>query len=233
MQSRRIQGQKATLQGDLVDMRDYFEEQLEELHIRLTEMGSLCVKSIEETYEALMSGDRAVAEKIMRRNGAIKQREREIENLSMKLLLLQQPVATDLRVVSAAMKMSTDMERIGNQAAEIAEILLTGDVEIPESKIHIRDMAQATMDMVNRSIDSFVKQDRKLAEQVIQYDDTVDELFLTVRKDLSTGIGSEVRLMDLLMIAKYYERIGDHAVNIAEWVIYSVTGEHPAEEEQK
>lgn len=214
-------------------MRDYFEEQLEELHIRLTEMGSLCVKSIEETYEALMSGDRAVAEKIMRRNGAIKQREREIENLSMKLLLLQQPVATDLRVVSAAMKMSTDMERIGNQAAEIAEILLTGDVEIPESKIHIRDMAQATMDMVNRSIDSFVKQDRKLAEQVIQYDDTVDELFLTVRKDLSTGIGSEVRLMDLLMIAKYYERIGDHAVNIAEWVIYSVTGEHPAEEEQK
>lgn len=233
MQSRRIQGQKATLQGDLVDMRDYFEEQLEELHIRLTEMGSLCVKSIEETYEALMSGDRAAAEKIMRRNGAIKQREREIENLSMKLLLLQQPVATDLRVVSAAMKMSTDMERIGNQAAEIAEILLTGDVEIPESKIHIRDMAQATMDMVNRSIDSFVKQDRKLAEQVIQYDDTVDELFLTVRKDLSTGIGSEVRLMDLLMIAKYYERIGDHAVNIAEWVIYSVTGEHPAEEEQK
>lgn len=214
-------------------MRDYFEEQLEELHIRLTEMGSLCVKSIEETYEALMSGDRAAAEKIMRRNGAIKQREREIENLSMKLLLLQQPVATDLRVVSAAMKMSTDMERIGNQAAEIAEILLTGDVEIPESKIHIRDMAQATMDMVNRSIDSFVKQDRKLAEQVIQYDDTVDELFLTVRKDLSTGIGSEVRLMDLLMIAKYYERIGDHAVNIAEWVIYSVTGEHPAEEEQK
>lgn len=214
-------------------MRDYFEEQLEELHIRLTEMGSLCVKSIEETYEALMSGDRAAAEKIMRRNGAIKQREREIENLSMKLLLLQQPVATDLRVVSAAMKMSTDMERIGNQAAEIAEILLTGDVEIPESKIHIRDMAQATMDMVNRSIDSFVKQDRKLAGQVIQYDDTVDELFLTVRKDLSTGIGSEVRLMDLLMIAKYYERIGDHAVNIAEWVIYSVTGEHPAEEEQK
>lgn len=214
-------------------MRDYFEEQLEELHIRLTEMGSLCVKSIEETYEALMSGDRAAAEKIMRRNSAIKQREREIENLSMKLLLLQQPVATDLRVVSAAMKMSTDMERIGNQAAEIAEILLTGDVEIPESKVHIRDMAQATMDMVNRSIDSFIKQDRKLAEQVIQYDDIVDELFLTVRKDLSAGIGSEVRLMDLLMIAKYYERIGDHAVNIAEWVIYSVTGEHPAEEEQK
>lgn len=214
-------------------MRDYFEEQLEELHIRLTEMGSLCVKSIEETYEALMSSDRAAAEKIMRRNGAIKQREREIENLSMKLLLLQQPVATDLRVVSAAMKMSTDMERIGNQAAEIAEILLTGDVEVPESKVHIRDMAQATMDMVNRSIESFVKQDRKLAEQVIQYDDTVDELFLTVRKDLSAGIGSEVRLMDLLMIAKYYERIGDHAVNIAEWVIYSVTGEHPAEEEQK
>ena len=214
-------------------MRDYFEEQLEELHIRLTEMGSLCVKSIEETYEALISRDRAAAEKIMRRNSAIKQREREIENLSMKLLLLQQPVATDLRVVSAAMKMSTDMERIGNQAAEIAEILLTGDVEIPEGKVHIRDMAQATMDMVNRSIDSFVQQNQKLAEQVIRYDDTVDGLFLTVRKDLSAGIGSEERLMDLLMIAKYYERIGDHAVNIAEWVIYSITGEYPAEEEEQ
>lgn len=214
-------------------MRDYFEEQLEELHVRLTEMGSLCVKAIEETYEALNSRDRAAAEKIMGRNGVIKQREREIENLCMKLLLLQQPVATDLRVVSAAMKMSTDMERIGNQAAEIAEILLTGEVEIPEGKVHIQDMAQATIDMVNRSMDSFVKQDQKLAEEVIRYDDIVDNLFLTVRKDLSAGIGSEEKLMDLLMIAKYYERIGDHAVNIAEWVIYSVTGEHPTEDVEK
>lgn len=210
-------------------MRDRFNEQLEQLNVELIKMGALCEEAISAAAKALLEGDAALQETAAAAEREIDQKERDIESLCMKLLLQQQPVARDLRTISSALKMISDMERIGDQAADIAEI--TRDIADNSIKdlVPIGDMARATIKMVTDSVDSFVRKDLGLAEAVISSDDVVDDLFLQVREELIRRIGmgdSGEVCIDLLMIAKYLERIGDHAVNIAEWVEYSLTGHH-------
>lgn len=211
-------------------MRNRLEEQLFELNREIIEMGALCEEAIEKTVKALTEADVELAEKIRKEGVAIDQMERDIESRCMKLLLYQQPVAKDLRLISAALKMIIDMERIGDQAEDIAEIItfLNGHT-MKEMKL-IEEMAIETIGMVTKSVDAFVKKDVSLAERVILQDDVVDTYFSNVKKSIimmitQHGADGEYAL-DLLMIAKYFERIGDHATNIAEWVIYSVTGAH-------
>ena len=210
-------------------MRVKFEAQLEGLNVELITMGALCEEVISGAAKALLDGDSGLRETVLAAERDINQKERDIESLCMKLLLQQQPVARDLRTISSALKMISDMERIGDQAADIAEI--TRDIADNSIKdlVPIGDMARATIKMVTDSVDSFVRKDLGLAEAVISSDDVVDDLFLQVREELIRRIGmgdSGEVCIDLLMIAKYLERIGDHAVNIAEWVEYSLTGHH-------
>ena len=217
-------------------MRNRFDAQLELLHEKLIEMGNLCEKVISMTYKVLMDEDRETAREIIEKDSQIDLKERDIEGLCLKLLLQQQPVASDLRKVSAALKMITDMERIGDQAADIADLARFIDrnsVEIPKE---IEKMADQTVRMVTESIDSFVKADLDLCRKVINDDDMVDESFEQVKTELTEmiyhrSIDAKMAL-DLLMTAKYMERIGDHAVNIAEWVEYSITGIHRNNEHQ-
>lgn len=214
-------------------MRNRFEAQLEKLNIELIEMGALCEQVIAKTYQVLMDEDREAAKDIIEKDVIIDQAEREIETLCLKLLLQQQPVARDLRQVSAALKMITDMERIGDQAADIAEIITTTNLAAPSDHIPLGKMAEATTKMVTESIDAYVKNDLDIARRVIEYDDVVDDLFDKVCRELlealQRDVGAGAYLMDLLLIAKYYERIGDHATNIAEWVEFSITGKHKGE----
>lgn len=210
-------------------MRSRFDEQLELLNVELIRMGALCEDAISYASRTML-GEGNLAEQVYKTDREIDQKERDIENLCMRLLLKQQPVASDLRLVSSALKMISDMERIGDQASDIAEIssfIQTRDVE---SNLHIRDMAEATIHMVTQSIDSFVKKDLKIAREVIRYDDVVDDLFNKVKEELIGLIARDSSsgefCIDMLMIAKYFERIGDHATNIAEWVEFSITGVH-------
>ena len=213
-------------------MRSRFDDQLEALHTELVEMGALCENAISNAAQALMDGDLALARRAAEFDHEIDEKERKIESLALKLLLFQQPVARDLRQVSAALKMITDMERIGDQAADIAEITTMANI-VPEDTLHVNDMARATIKMVTESIDAFVQSDLQLARAVMDYDDVVDDLFDQVKKELIELIGKSPErgeyAIDLLMIAKYFERIGDHAVNIAEWVEFSITGIHKGE----
>lgn len=232
-----IREQKIILQEGLVDvMRVRFDEQLQELNVQMIEMGSLCEQVINRTYEVLMEENQEAAREIIRKAQEIDHKEKEIENMCLKLLLQQQPVARDLRQISAALKMITDMERIGDQAADIAEILETSHLQAPDESIPIREMAVATMNMVNESIDAYVKRDLYMAQKVIDSDDAVDELFVRIREQLIERLKHPgfdgAYIMDLLMIAKYYERIGDHATNIAEWVEFSITGVHRGDKER-
>ena len=212
------------------NMRSRFDEQLELLNSKMTEMGDECEKIIALSVQALLEGDKNKAAKAREDGIKIDQMEREIESICLKLLLQQQPVAKDLRVISAALKMITDMERIGDQAEDIAEIITFLNGRTGEECHDIRLMAEATIKMVNDSIDAYVKRDVNLAKAVEDYDDVVDEAFLRVKKTLISMIAENSAdgeyAIDLLMIAKYFERIGDHAVNVAEWVEFSVTGIH-------
>ena len=211
-------------------MRNRFDEQLFELNRELIEMGAMCEEAIASAAKALSSGDIALAEKVRTNSGVIDQMERDIEGRCMKLLLHQQPVARDLRLISAALKMITDMERIGDQAEDIAEIVTFLKGHTMEGVELVEEMARATIEMVMSSVDAFVKKDVELAEKVIAQDDIVDDCFSKVKCDIISMIAEKSTdgefALDLLMIAKYFERIGDHATNIAEWVIYSVTGKH-------
>ncbi len=211
-------------------MRNRFDEQLELLNKKMTEMGAECESIIALAAEALLSGNTAEAKKAMEQGRSIDQMEREIENICLKLLLQQQPVARDLRVISAALKMITDMERIGDQAEDIAEIIVFLNGRTGAECHGIRKMAEATIKMVTDSVDAYVRGDLKLAEEVCRYDDVVDNDFSQIKKTLIEMITENSAdgeyALDILMIAKYFERIGDHAVNIAEWVEFSVTGVH-------
>ena len=213
-------------------MRNKFDEQLERLHVELIQMGAACEDAISAAAEALLKGDESLAAAAEEAERDIDQREREVENLCLKLLLQQQPVAKDLREISAALKMISDLERIGDQAADIAE--LTRYIHMPEGakRMHIAEMAQAVIGMVTDSVDSFVKRDLDLARSVYTSDDKVDALFEKVKQELIELIASDPKYgetgLDLLMVAKYLERIGDHATNVAEWVEYSLTGQHPS-----
>ncbi|HBQ63948.1 MAG TPA: phosphate transport system regulatory protein PhoU [Clostridiales bacterium] len=212
-------------------MRNRFASQLEQLNNELIKMGSLVEYAIDSAVKALIGQDREQAQKVIEFDMEIDHKEKDIESFCLKLLLQQQPVARDLRQISSALKMITDMERIGDQAADISEltILLADSIYIKKLE-HIPQMAQETIKMVTDSIDAFVRKDLEKAQAVVEADDVVDELFNEVKRDLIKLIHSNVdngdQAMDFLMIAKYFERIGDHATNIAEWVIFSITGTH-------
>lgn len=211
-------------------MRSRFDEQLATLNKELIEMGALCEEAIADAAKALMTADEKTAAKVEPLEAEINQKERDIESLCLKMLLQQQPVARDLRQISAALKMITDLERIGDQASDIAEIITFIDKKAGVDCEPICLMAEATIRMVTESIDAFIKRDVGIAQQAIAHDDTVDDYFLKVKLSLINMIAQRPadgeHALDLLMIAKYFERIGDHAVNIAEWVIFSVTGVH-------
>ena len=211
-------------------MRSRFDQQLALLNRALIEMGALCEEVIALAAKALLTGDVSLAEKVAPLDREIDQKERSIESQCLKLLLQQQPVARDLRQISAALKMITDMERIGDQAEDIAEIVCTVSRHGPETMDIVRKMATSAIQMVTESIEAFVKSDIMLARKVVSDDDIVDGCFDQVKKALIARIaadpGDGEYAVDLLMIAKYFERIGDHATNIAEWVIFSVTGAH-------
>ena len=210
-------------------MRNKFDSQLEKLNLELITMGALCEDAISASVKGFLDDDDALCQKAVETEDEINRKERDIESICMKLLLEQQPVARDLRVISSALKMISDMERIGDQAYDIAEIAKFIKNSNVKSKIHIKDMAAAAK-MVTDSVDSFVKKDVELARAVMAYDDKVDNLFNCVKDELVQLITEDKAngefCIDLLMIAKYLERIGDHAVNIAEWVEYSITGTH-------
>ncbi|WP_353097629.1 phosphate signaling complex protein PhoU [Tissierella praeacuta] len=212
-------------------MRSRFDKELDSLNEELTDMGSIVESSIEAAVTALIEQNAELAKRIVENDKEVDDIEKSIERKCLKLLLQQQPVASDLRMISSALKMITDMERIGDQAADISEITLrlVGQKYIKKLN-HIPQMANATIKMVRDSVDAFVRRDLELVKTVIDYDDEVDGLFHIVKNELIELIRENVengeQAVDLLMIAKYLERIGDHAENIAEWVYYSITGEH-------
>jgi phosphate transport system protein len=212
-------------------MRNAFDRQLQQLHGELVAMGALCEDAISSAAEGLFQGDAKLAAGACDAERELDRREREVEDECFKLLLRQQPVASDLRTVSAALKMISDLERIGDQAADIAELIR--HVQLPDGsgRVLISEMARRVIGMVTDSVDAFVRRDLELARSVYAADDQVDALFLQVRAELieylAAGRGDGGVGLDLLMVAKYLERIGDHATNVAEWVEYALTGVHP------
>jgi len=212
-------------------MRTKFEEQLTQLNDQLIKMGRMVEQAIENATKALTEQDIALAQRIIDSDDEIDAMEKEIESLCLKVILQQQPVARDLRLVSSILKMTTDLERIGDHASDISEItLLIADKPFIKDLEHIPQMAAVTMKMVTESIKAFVNGDLELAKNVIATDDIVDEIFVVVKEDLITLIKENSKngdqAIDLIMITKYFERIGDHAVNVAEWVVFSLTGKH-------
>ena len=212
-------------------MRNRFDRQLSTLNDELIEMGSMIEKSIETAIKALVNQDVDLARHAIEADEEIDRQERIIEDLCLKLLLQQQPVAKDLRLISSALKMITDMERIGDHASDISEITIAlADQPYIKKLEHIQQMAKETMIMLVGSIEAFVDKDLEKANEVIKPDDVVDDLFDKVKKELIQMMHENAdkgeQAADLLMVAKYMERIGDHATNISEWVIFSITGEH-------
>ena len=214
-------------------MRSKFDEQLKQLHIDLLDMAYLIQDAIQNAMIYFFEADINGAKKIIKNDENVNHYQKKIENICFNLLIQQQPVAKDLRQISAALKMVTDMERIGDQAADVAEILSFLSESRSEATPILIGMAKAAMKMVTESVDAFVKRDIMLAEKVVADDDAVDGYFIAVKHSLIDEIAKTSEqgehALDLLMIAKYFERIGDHAVNIAHWVIFSITGEHRRE----
>ncbi|MGN0165167.1 MAG: phosphate signaling complex protein PhoU [Lachnospiraceae bacterium] len=213
-------------------MRIQFDDMLEQLNSELIRMGSYCEEAISVSTELLCHENSDIS-KVAAIEDEINSMERKIENMCMKLLLRQQPVARDLRQISSALKMISDMERIGDQALDIAEVSKFINKNKGQYK-RLEQMADMTIDMVTQAIDSFVKKDLELARMVMKADDSLDNLFITIKsaviENISTNKADGEYLADVLMVAKYFERIGDHAVNIAEWVEYSITGQHVSHE---
>lgn len=215
-------------------MRRMFDEQLSLLNRELLEMGALVEQSIRSATQAMIDQDVEAAKQAIASDKGVDQQERDIEGLCLKLLLQQQPVARDLRLISAALKMITDMERIGDQAADIAEIVIyLADAPYMKVLEHLPQMADAAVRMVTGSLDAYVNKDVEQARSVVEMDDIIDDLFDVVKEELIGLIRKDAsngsQAIDLLMIAKYFERIGDHAQNIAEWVEYAITGRHKGE----
>ena len=215
-------------------MRNRFDRQLQILDEELTHMGELCEVAIANATKALTDGDLEQAQAVIEADEEIDQLEKEIESLCMKLLLQQQPVARDLRRISAALKMITDMERIGDQTSDIAEIVISTRRNTPTEMQKINEMSVAASKMVRDSVTAYVEKDLELARKVMMEDDTVDKYFDEIREEMIDFIKEEKgqkgkEIFDLIMIAKYLERVGDHATNIAEWVEFSITGSHRSE----
>lgn len=210
-------------------MRSMFDQQLKTLNEEMLYMGGLCEDTIQQTIEALMSGDVKKAHALNNMMSQLTQQERSIENICLKLLMQQQPVARDLRTISSSLKMVTDMERIGIQACEIAEIIAAGNVVRATDKVDFQELSNEVSHMVQMAMIAYDKKDMNLADEVIKYDDVVDKLFCDIRGDLIKQLKDDTNdaecFIDMLMIDKYFERIGDHAVNIASWVKFSITGE--------
>ena len=212
-------------------MRIHFDEQLDQLNKEIINMGSLIEQAIGMAVEALIKQDVNKAKKAMEFDEEVDHQEKVIENICLKLLLQQQPVAKDLRIISAALKMITDMERIGDHASDISDlaIQLSGLPHI-EQLTHIEQMAKEAMVMLIQGLEAYVERNYEKAEEVIAHDDIIDDLFAKVKQELIDIIQKNSdcagQAADLLMVAKYFERIGDHATNIAEWVIFSITGKH-------
>lgn len=210
-------------------MRSMFDQQLKTLNEEMLYMGGLCEDTIQQTIEALMSGDVKKAHALNNIMSQLTQQERSIENICLKLLMQQQPVARDLRTISSSLKMVTDMERIGIQACEIAEIIAAGNVVRATDKVDFQELSNEVSHMVQMAMMAYDKKDMNLADEVIKYDDVVDKLFCDIRGDLIKQLKDDTNdaecFIDMLMIDKYFERIGDHAVNIASWVKFSITGE--------
>lgn len=210
-------------------MRSMFDQQLKTLNEEMLYMGGLCEDTIQQTIEALMSGDVKKAHALNNMMSQLTQQERSIENICLKLLMQQQPVARDLRTISSSLKMVTDMERIGIQACEIAEIIAAGNVVRATDKVDFQELSNEVSHMVHMAMMAYDKKDMNLADEVIRYDDVVDKLFCDIREDLIKQLKDDTNdaecFIDMLMIDKYFERIGDHAVNIAGWVKFSITGE--------
>ena len=210
-------------------MRSMFDQQLKTLNEEMLYMGGLCEDTIQQTIEALMSGDVKKAHALNNMMSQLTQQERSIENICLKLLMQQQPVARDLRTISSSLKMVTDMERIGIQACEIAEIIAVGNVVRATDKVDFQELSNEVSHMVQMAMMAYDKKDMNLADEVIKYDDVVDKLFCDIRGDLIKQLRDDTNdaecFIDMLMIDKYFERIGDHAVNIASWVKFSITGE--------
>jgi len=211
-------------------MRDFFQEQLKQLNQELTRMGAACEEIIAMASQSLTDYNEELARKVSMIGAQIDEGYRTIESICLKLLLRQQPVARDLRIISAAMKMITDMERIGDQSEDIVDLIPKMERRADEKYPKIREMAKAAQEMVTEAVDAYVKQDLELAQKVMAHDDVVDDYFNRVKKGIIGIIAENPNegeyALDLLMIAKYFERIGDHCTNIAEWVAFSVTGEH-------
>ena len=213
-------------------MRNRFDTQLMELNNELIAMGALCENAIASSVKALLNGDVKLAASAIRIDQEIDRKEREIESMCLKLLLQQQPVAKDLRRISAALKMITDMERIGDQTSDIAEIIISSKGVAATDEIHvIGTMASEVSKMVRNSVTAYVNRDLELAQSVMKADDEIDQYFEEVRDEMIDFIKEEKgengkRIFDLIMVTKYLERIGDHATNIAEWVEFSITGVH-------
>ena len=209
-------------------MRNKFDEQLELLNQELIHMGSLCEDAISASVKALIDNDQKLAEEARAIDRTIDQKERDIEALCMRLLLQQQPVARDLRQISSALRMISDMERIGDQAADISRLAKFIGNNQTKRLTDIDSMAKATIKMVSDAVDSFVNKDLEMAKAVVEYDDVVDDLFVKVKYKLVALVKENpeegAQCLDILMAAKYFERIGDHAQNFAEWVQYSITG---------
>ena len=210
-------------------MRSMFDQQLKTLNEEMLYMGGLCEDTIQQTIEALMSGDVKKAHALNNMMSQLTQQERSIENICLKLLMQQQPVARDLRTISSSLKMVTDMERIGIQACEIAEIIAAGNVVRATDKVDFQELSNEVSHMVQMAMMAYDKKDMNLADEVIKYDDVVDKLFCDIRGDLIKQLKDDTNdaecFIDMLMIDKYFERIGDNAVNIASWVKFSITGE--------
>ena len=210
-------------------MRSMFDQQLKTLNEEMLYMGGLCEDTIQQTIEALMSGDVKKARDLNNMMSQLTQQERSIENICLKLLMQQQPVARDLRTISSSLKMVTDMERIGIQACEIAEIIAAGNVVRATDKVDFQELSDEVSHMVQMAMMAYDKKNLDLADEVIKYDDVVDKLFCDIREDLIKQLKDDTNdaecFIDMLMIDKYFERIGDHAVNIARWVKFSITGE--------
>ena len=208
-------------------MRKKFDEQLNELNLEMQEMGRMVEDGIQKAIEALLKQDEDLAQTVMDADALVDQKQKEIESICFKLLMQQQPVASDLRVISAALKMVTDMERIGDHAADISEMTIhLAHEPYIKNLDHIRQMATETTWMLIQSIEAYVEKDTKKAFSVISHDDIVDDLFAKSKKELIELIHQDKnngeQATDLLMVAKYFERIGDHATNLAEWVIFSI-----------
>ena len=211
-------------------MRNVYNEQLRMLHQNMTEMGAQCESAVSLAVQAVTLGSEELAARVFEVDAGIDKMERDIESLCLKLLLKQQPVASDLRDISSALKMISDLERIGDQASDIADLYRYTSGAEDKTSADLREMAQESVKMVNESIDAFVRRDLVMAREVIAYDDVVDRWFERIKTDLIAAISADNTkgeyYLDLLMVAKYLERIGDHATNIAEWVIFSITGQH-------